>query len=119
MKGWEYVCSCLITLIVALCNVVFGVGSEYVDVVQVLVTVGWWCVVVRTEHIASSLDAGVAESGLCVIVVTELRRTAVAPWDAFNVSGVGWSGGSAVCMQRLRDGLKVVAVLVLCRVTYM
>ena len=67
--------------------------------------------VVRTEHIASSMDAGVAESDLCVIVITELRRTAIAPWGAFNVSGVGWSGGSAVSMQRLRDGLKVVAGL--------
>ena len=84
---------------------VFGVRSEYEDLFHALITMGWCCVVVRTEHIASSVDAGVAESGLCVIVVvTELRRTAIAPWGAFNVSGVGWSGGSAVCMQRLWDG---------------
>ena len=51
------------------------------------------------------------ESGFCVVVVTELRRTAIAPWDAFNVSGVRWSGSSAVCMQRLQDGLKVVTGL--------
>ena len=38
----------------------------YPDVVQVLVTMGWRCVVVRMEHIASCRDAGVAESGVCV-----------------------------------------------------
>jgi hypothetical protein len=49
-------------------------------------------VVLRTEHIASSMDAGVAESDLCVIVITELRHTAISPWGAFDVSGVGWGG---------------------------
>ena len=118
--GWEYACSCAVTLYsVALCGVVCGVRSEYVDVVKVLVTMGWWCVVVRTKHIASSRDAGVAESGLCVVIVADLCRTAVAPWGAFNVSGVRWSGGGAVCMQCLWDGLEAVAVLVLRRVTYM
>ena len=93
---------------------VCGVRSEYVDVVvQVLVTMGWRCVVVRTEHIASFRDAGVVESCLCVVIVADVRRTAVAPWGAFNVSGVGWSGGGAVCMQCLWDGLEAVAVLVL------
>jgi hypothetical protein len=62
------------------------------------------------------MDARVAESGLCVVVVVvvvDLRHTAVAPWGAFNVSGVRWSGGGAVCMQCLWDGLEAVAVLVL------
>ena len=92
---------------------VCGVRSEYVDVVQVLVAMGWRCVVVRMEHVAGSRDAGVTESGLCVVVFADLGRTAVAPWGAFNVSGVRWSSGCAV------DGLEAVAVLVLSRVTHM
>ena len=118
--GWEYACSCAVTLYsVALCGVVCGVRTEYVDVVKVLITMGWWCVVVRTKHIASSRDAGVAESGLCVVVVADLRRAAVAPWGAFDVSGVGWSGGGAVRVRWLWDGLEAVVVLNLRRVACM
>ena len=109
--GWVGVCPFVLGN--ALCVVVCGVRSEYVDVVQVLVVMGLRCVVVRTEHVAGSRDAGVAEFGLCVVVVADLRRTAVAPWGAFNVSGVRWSSGCVV------DGLEAVAVLVLSRVTYM
>ncbi len=77
LAGWVGVCPFVLGN--ALCVVVCGVRSEYVDVVQVLVVMGWRCVVVRTEHVAGSRDAGVTESGLCVVVVTDLRRTAVAP----------------------------------------
>ena len=66
--------------------------------------------VVRAEHVAGSGDAGVAESGLCVVVVADLRRTAVAPWGAFDVSGVRRSSGCVV------DVPEAVAVLVLIRV---
>ncbi len=69
--------------------------------------------VVHPEHVAGSRDAGVAESGLCVVVVADLYRAAVAPWGAFKVPGVGWSSGCVV------DGLEAIAVLVLSRVTYM
>ena len=111
---WGYARSGLVMLFsVALCGMVCCVRSEYVDVVQVLVAMGWRCLVVRTEHVAGSRDAGVAESGFCVVVVADLRRTAVVPWGAFNVSGVRWSSGCVV------DGLEAVAVLVLSRVTYM
>ncbi len=58
--------------------------------------------------------SGVAESGLCVIGVTELRRTAIAPWGAFNVSEVGL----VFWCYKYADGLKVVAGLGLCRVTH-
>jgi len=104
--------SCLVVLSsVALCGVVRGIRSEYMDVVQVLVAMGWRCVVVRAEHVAGSGDAGVAESGLCfVVVVADLRRTAVAPWSAFDVSGVRRSSGCVV------DVPEAVAVLVLIRV---
>ena len=95
---------------VALCGVVRGISSKDMDVVQVLVAMGWRCVVVRTEHVACSRDAGIAQSGLCVVVVAQLRRTAVAPWGAFDVSGVGWSSRCWV------DVLEAVAVLVLARV---
>ena len=63
---------------------------------------------VRAEHVAGSGDAGVAEC--VVIVVADLRRTAVAPWGAFDVSGVRRSSGCVV------DVLEAVAVLVLIRV---
>ncbi len=111
LGGWEDARSCLVALSsVALCGVVRGIRSEDMDVVQVLVAMGWRCVVVRAEHVACFGDAGIAESGLCVVVVAELRRTAVVPWGAFDVSGVRRSSGCLV------DVLKAVAVLVLARV---
>jgi hypothetical protein len=46
-ENGEYAGSCLILLFsVALRSVVFCIRAEYADVVQVLVAVGWWCVVV-------------------------------------------------------------------------
>ena len=111
LGGWEYARSCLVALSnVALCGVVRGIRSEYMDVVQVLVAVRGRCVVVRTEHVAGSGDTGVAESGLCVVIVADLCRTTVAPWGAFDVSGVRRSSGCVV------GGQEAVVVPVLIRV---
>ena len=111
LGGWEDARSCLVALSsVALCGVVRGIRSEYMDVVQVLVAMGGRCVVVRAEHVAGSRDAGIAESGLCVVVVADLCRTAVAPWGAFDVSWIRRSSGCVV------DGPEMVAVRVLIRV---
>ena len=52
---------------------VFCIGAEYADVVQVLVAVEWWSVVVSTGHVSSFVYAGVAGAGLGVIVITEFE----------------------------------------------
>ena len=92
LKNGEYAGSCLIILFsVALRSVVFCIRAEYADVVQVLVAVGWWCEVVSTEHVSSSVYAGVAEAGLGVIVITELSHKAIAPWGSFRISWGQWS----------------------------
>ena len=55
-----------------------------------LVAVRWWCVAVSTEHVSSSVYAG-----LGVIVITELSRTVIAPWGSFRVSWREWSNVGA------------------------
>jgi len=94
----------------------FGIRSEDADIVQVLVAVGWWCVVVFAEHVASPGDAGVAEPGRGGIVVTEYRRTTIAPWGSSYISTAWWSCESAASVLCKRGGLKVFAVLWMCRV---
>ena len=40
-----------------------------VDVVEVLIAVGWWWVLVSAKLVASTEDAGVEETGLSCVVV--------------------------------------------------
>ena len=96
---------------------VFCIGAEYADVVQVLVAVEWWSVVVSTGHVSSSVYAGVAGAGL------GLSCTVIAPWGSFHDSWRKWSDGGANWLRRRRDGADVavgrilghVARLRLCR----
>ena len=94
-------------------SVVVGICAENADVIEVLVAVGWWWVLVCAELVASTGDAGVDEAGLGVVVVAELGRAAVAPWDTFHISWVGWAIVWTWCEGCVRDGSKVAVVLVL------
>ena len=92
---------------------VVGICAENADVIEVFVAVGWWWVLVCAEFVASADDAGVKETGLGFIVVTELCRTAVTPWVSLHISWVEWAIVGTWCEGCVRDGSKVAAVLVL------
>ena len=102
---------------------VFCIGAEYADVVQVLVAVEWWSVVVSTGHVSSSVYAGVAGAGLGVIVITEFELYSNRTMGSFHDSWRKWSDGGANWLRRRRDGAEVavgrilghVARLRLCR----
>ena len=96
-----------------MCGMIVGVCAENADVIKVLIAVRWWWVLVGAELVASPEDAGFEEVSLGFVVVAELCRTAITPWVALHVSGVGWAGVWTWCERCVCDGFKVAGGLLL------
>ena len=95
-------------------SVVVGICAKDADVIDVLVAVGWWWVLVCAELVASTEDAGVQETGLGFIVVTELCRTCSSRTMGYPSHFLGGVGGCVDLVRGVcaRDGSKVAVVLV-------